>query len=513
MLAHALREQADVRLTVVLNQTGRDLRRLTGTVRLQQLTLRECCQFAIPEDHSSGFEVIRLHEPLVSHNAARHQEGASCTQLLEVGDRVVSVNGHTDITQQLAERNPAVFFVRWRPTKQVCADSFEVILERAKVEDAWGMQLRLRAEDKTRAEVRQVVPGAASLWNEAVLKGCQHGRTILAGDRVLAVNDREELQEMSQELRSLRVKIRLERLLALGLEPLHKENGVLRGGPQQVPQLEACSGETEGTSPGGWDFDLDLSVPAFDDSKAEPATEPAAPEGGASGWDVDPGLVIDTSDADTVEAATLSAPGVPVHCRDRDANLGIEGSGDSDRQVFISQRTAPPMAAPPPVGSAASPEAPVAIANSMPLRHNAAKEEGAADDRLSTRRSCGGRQVACEDDSAEYHGLCVIAGEGAYSATLDALILEFRQICDLVIFFQDAQLQRESLLIAFPKHSRCVWLAPGSVDAGARGQAVFEAARQLLWRLLGGEILSLTRDLESPSEFQARLSRCRRLPA
>jgi len=211
-------------------QRGRsEVQRLVGTVILEGLVLQDVAEFLVPGGGDvsvdGSLEVARVGPALAAWNRARCEEGACCTQRLEVGDRIVALNGHTDVRPHLGAPSPAILVTKWRSPSSISAARFEASIQRRGQEDPWGIQLRLRAEDSREVEVRQVVYGAIDRWNleaqvcqpqnssQAVSKN-RATMSVLPGDRVVSVNGREAcdgLAGIAEELTLLQAVLRFER--------------------------------------------------------------------------------------------------------------------------------------------------------------------------------------------------------------------------------------------------------------------------------------------------------------
>mmetsp|Transcript_24098 Transcript_24098/g.52595 ORF Transcript_24098/g.52595 Transcript_24098/m.52595 type:complete len:481 (+) Transcript_24098:3-1445(+) len=228
-MSDALRGGGDVTLGVVAVAASRAksgdppggatsaVRRVAGTVVLEGLALRDVAEVvALGRAAGGGFEVVKVGSELAAWNAARRDAGSCCTQCIEEGDRIVSVNGATDVRAHLGVPSPTLVIIRWRPSSAFRTESFQATIERTGPEDRLGMQIRAGPCSDTDIEVLEVVAsGAVARWNSTL--GGSDRKRVLRGDRLLAVNGREGREAISKELSTPgTVSLRFERWLEGG---------------------------------------------------------------------------------------------------------------------------------------------------------------------------------------------------------------------------------------------------------------------------------------------------------
>mmetsp|Transcript_168912 Transcript_168912/g.543004 ORF Transcript_168912/g.543004 Transcript_168912/m.543004 type:complete len:908 (-) Transcript_168912:260-2983(-) len=155
-----------------------------------------------------GVEIATVGAGLAAWNEARWKDGLCCTQRLQVGDRIISANGNTDVRPQLAKGpSPLLLVARWWPVGSVEADRFEVSIERPSPEDRLGMHLRVIV-GLPHYQVVEVFPEGAVARRNAASGG---GRQILPGDRIVAINGAGETKAMEAELQKPAVALTIER--------------------------------------------------------------------------------------------------------------------------------------------------------------------------------------------------------------------------------------------------------------------------------------------------------------
>jgi len=165
-----LLEASGVTMTAVLQPKNRPgLERLAATFLLEGLVLADCAQFGRRADGcSDDLEVLRIHPALREWNAMRVREGASCLTTLEVGDRIVSINGHTRVAEHLSEKSPTLLVVKWRMGDRLVSERFNVELERDP-EEPWGLKLGICPGGEKQIEVSRVHPNTLTArWNAQV---------------------------------------------------------------------------------------------------------------------------------------------------------------------------------------------------------------------------------------------------------------------------------------------------------------------------------------------------------
>eukprot|EP00435_Cladocopium_sp_Y103_P018709 s1807_g4.t1 len=138
LMAARLKENGDVTLTVAVSRTLEEVercwQRMTGMVTLQDLVLEEVAELGPPEMSSAGpaldkvaLEVLKVGPRLAEWNQNCLSKGLCCTQRLEVGDRVISIGGSTNVRKGLRLPSPTVTLVRWQPIGTSCCKNFEAV--------------------------------------------------------------------------------------------------------------------------------------------------------------------------------------------------------------------------------------------------------------------------------------------------------------------------------------------------------------------------------------------------
>eukprot|EP00930_Biecheleria_cincta_P062265 TRINITY_DN47749_c0_g1_i1.p1 TRINITY_DN47749_c0_g1~~TRINITY_DN47749_c0_g1_i1.p1 ORF type:complete len:720 (-),score=99.71 TRINITY_DN47749_c0_g1_i1:14-2173(-) len=218
-MGRALREATDVELVVVASaETKRDLRRVTGTVVMRDMVLQTIAKFTAPNASvSDDVEVAAITPQLEAWNHSRRQAGACCTQCVEVGDRIVAVNGHTEVETHLAQKSPILLISRWLPPCSIISHRFDVTLQRSDAKQDWGMQLTVDVENEGVHVVTHLLDmqSPISLWNQKrtkthdadTLLSC----TLLPGDRIISINARKGRDAQLELKRALKVLLKCER--------------------------------------------------------------------------------------------------------------------------------------------------------------------------------------------------------------------------------------------------------------------------------------------------------------
>jgi len=187
----------------------RGLQCLTGSLTLDGVVLEAVAELAPPQDScGNDMVVVAISPQLAAWNAARRSERACCTQLLEVGDRVVSINGHVNVNERLGTESATLVVLKWRPTGSIRPEQAEVTLRKATPEDRWGMQIRQRVGAPKQMEILEIVEGALlSKWNDVNFQ-----RPVRKGDRIIAVNGNQAIDKISEQLQAPgEIKILFER--------------------------------------------------------------------------------------------------------------------------------------------------------------------------------------------------------------------------------------------------------------------------------------------------------------
>lgn len=544
-IAQALREATEVTLMVMLEHDGASsLRRLTGTVILDDLLLRDCLKLASrPDGKGTELEVVRVEPALAARNGAMDAKHACATQRIDVGDLVIAVNGHTRLTEEdLRTPSPAVLVAKWRPQACLKNEPLDVPLVRLSAEDRWGMQLRLRAEDQQQMEVRKVMTGGAvARWNNSESRSGQS--MVLPGDILVAVNGQKELSAIAAELKGMQATLTLERWIDSSstagcacipaesrCECKQQDEDGVRTSPTPISKASEPSAVDRSQAiaeDDGWDLDFD-----FDDhtsrvhshgqktdnskhsSQQESAhvvtrTEEATAE--KDGWDVDfdvrDGPARDdvcslrrecTEQASKLEKIVVTArPNAAPPAR-----LSSVHTSHAERASPIMTAQELPAVAPSharsPLSSAVA--SPSAAALHVARQHPCSSETA---DSPQPRAPPGVGDSWRVPDSGghwlrEARGfLCLLTGPGSprHVAALAELRAAFLAPSCPVRFFYEARLRPDSVLVAFPRAGRCALLTPGEcVGGGTCG-----AARALLWRSLSGDVLGLPDTLDASS--------------
>lgn len=161
---------------------------------------------------AKGVEIAVISPALAAWNAKRRQEGLCCTQVLQVGDRIISCDGQTDVRAQLAKNpSPVLLVARWWPTGTCVADRFEVSIERTSADDKLGMHLRVIIGQAHYQIVEVFSYGLVARRNADGI-----GRQILAGDRIVAANGAADPKAMEAEMVKPRLALTIERWMENG---------------------------------------------------------------------------------------------------------------------------------------------------------------------------------------------------------------------------------------------------------------------------------------------------------
>lgn len=212
-MTNTLKGTGDISLGIAAKRFAQGIQCVRGTVVLKGLSLQEAIDFG-PPTHSSGgdaadaiaVEVTALRPPLEAWNARQRELGSCCTQRIEVGDRIVSVNSSTDVRSGLSSKEPTVVVVRLRPQGVVRTDALDVNIERSGPEDRLGLHIRNRPGDAAEIEVLEVVDGGmVSRWNAG------GGRPVFAGDRLVAVNGARDRPGMQAALQTGKATLTFQR--------------------------------------------------------------------------------------------------------------------------------------------------------------------------------------------------------------------------------------------------------------------------------------------------------------
>lgn len=185
--------------------------RITCLVNLEGLVLKDVVECAEPQQSYGGIvgagavEITKVLPGLGSWNDARRAEGSCRSQLVEVGDRIVSLNNLLDVRGNLGQPSPTLVLVKWAPGG-VQTTSFDVTCDK-KEGDRLGMGLQKHPSCSTHMQVNEVVEGAlVSQWNKS-----NPGQAVQKGDRIVAVNGREGLDAIREELGKPQIRLTMQR--------------------------------------------------------------------------------------------------------------------------------------------------------------------------------------------------------------------------------------------------------------------------------------------------------------
>lgn len=187
-------------------------------------------------------EIVKLNPALEAWNATRLSEGRCCTQTLQEGDRVISVNSSTDARSYLSLAAPTLVIARWRPAGSLRADQFDLSIDRTGTEERLGMQIR-RLPGTQHIIVLDVVDGGAVHR----MNTSGGSRPVLKGDRIINVNGKTDYATIQEELAKKASTFRFERWIddSSGAPP------VVPGipAPSQAPPKPASAPEPSSSGP------------------------------------------------------------------------------------------------------------------------------------------------------------------------------------------------------------------------------------------------------------------------
>eukprot|EP00746_Dinoflagellata_sp_MGD_P138194 gnl/MRDRNA2_/MRDRNA2_71893_c0_seq1.p1 gnl/MRDRNA2_/MRDRNA2_71893_c0~~gnl/MRDRNA2_/MRDRNA2_71893_c0_seq1.p1 ORF type:complete len:504 (+),score=104.09 gnl/MRDRNA2_/MRDRNA2_71893_c0_seq1:102-1613(+) len=182
---------------------GRNVQRFVSVIMIKELCLEDCVVLEWAADGSGTFVVKSVKPALEKQNQKFLAEGRCITQLLEVGDRIISVGGA--FGQEALRHNDkpvAITVAKWHLKRSLKAKRFEVSGERKNVlEERWGLDLRPRSPlgDSGCLEVRRIVPG---IFAESEIR---------PGDRLISVNGKTLSEGLSKELTKVSATMQFER--------------------------------------------------------------------------------------------------------------------------------------------------------------------------------------------------------------------------------------------------------------------------------------------------------------
>jgi len=218
-MTEKLKTGGTVSLTVAVVRTRQELEKLgqciSGMVVIDNLTLKDCAELVPPTLSSGGasldraaMQVASVGPALAAWNDQKRQEGACCTQLVEVGDRIVSISGSTNVRLGVGTSSPTLVVARFRPHGTFRVDSFDVSIQRQSAEDRMGMVICPHPMGDGPALVLALAEnGAVARWNSS-------NRPICRGDKIVSVNGKTSYTAMQKELTSMSLSLRIERWAA-----------------------------------------------------------------------------------------------------------------------------------------------------------------------------------------------------------------------------------------------------------------------------------------------------------
>mmetsp|Transcript_36349 Transcript_36349/g.58217 ORF Transcript_36349/g.58217 Transcript_36349/m.58217 type:complete len:988 (+) Transcript_36349:98-3061(+) len=189
--------------------------RIIGTCHLEGIPLHGNVELGLADGGGPlDFEIKSLGPALVQWNELKNQQGACCTQQLQVGDRIISVGGSTNVLvpppvaqPQQPQKALPVLFVRWRAANSIKARTIEVNIEK---DDGarLGMEIRTRQYEPKQLEILDVVAdGTMALkWNND-----QRNEPIRRGDRIASVGGKTDKESISAGLAEKRISMCFER--------------------------------------------------------------------------------------------------------------------------------------------------------------------------------------------------------------------------------------------------------------------------------------------------------------
>lgn len=211
-ISNVLKLEEEFCIGVALCRKPQEVRQLVSWVSLEGLVPKSIAEFSAPRSSYGGAlddfasEVTKVGPELEAWNSARRREGACCTQTIEVGDRIISVNGLTDVRKHLDLKSPTLMVVKFRLAGAVQSRTVEVNIERTSKEDKLGLSIRPHPGAQE-MDVLEIAGGAAvDRWNQN-----NPGRGVLRGDRLTQVNDKQTVDTMKGELATPNLALKFER--------------------------------------------------------------------------------------------------------------------------------------------------------------------------------------------------------------------------------------------------------------------------------------------------------------
>lgn len=214
-MADAMKAGGDITLAISyareFDAKAQPFQKVLGMVVLEGMSLNDAVQVRNPElsfgakADASTVEIAKLNPALEAWNAVRQNEGKCCTQTLQEGDRIISVNSATDARSYLGLAGPTLVIARWRPTGALRSDQFEISIDRA-AEERLGMQIRRLPSTQHIIVLDVVEGGAVHRMNTS-----GGSRPVLKGDRLISVNGKTEHAQITEELAKKAAIFRFER--------------------------------------------------------------------------------------------------------------------------------------------------------------------------------------------------------------------------------------------------------------------------------------------------------------
>lgn len=214
-MAEGMKAGGDITLAIAIaraDPAAQPFQRVVGMVVLDGMSLNDAAQVRKPElsfgpkADASAIEIAKLNPTLEAWNSARQSESRCCTQTLQEGDRIISVNGSTDACSYLGLAAPTLVIARWRPAGGLRSDQFEISIDRTGTEERLGMQIR-RLPGTQHIIVLDVVEGGAVHRMNA----SGGSRPVLKGDRIISVNGKTDYAQIQEELKKKASTFRFER--------------------------------------------------------------------------------------------------------------------------------------------------------------------------------------------------------------------------------------------------------------------------------------------------------------
>eukprot|EP00929_Paragymnodinium_shiwhaense_P035825 TRINITY_DN19299_c0_g1_i1.p1 TRINITY_DN19299_c0_g1~~TRINITY_DN19299_c0_g1_i1.p1 ORF type:complete len:1009 (-),score=245.19 TRINITY_DN19299_c0_g1_i1:318-3344(-) len=218
-------------LTVATTRGEAEVLKLTATVGLDGISLSSDLLTSEVDEGKAGLLVSQISPKLQERNSSLRGEGACCTQLIEVGDRLV-------MSKIAAEPAAHVVIAKLRYTDQVRTDTFDVSLQRSGPEDRLGMQVRQHPSSPKHMEVLDVLPEGMVARHGAA----PGARKVLKGDRLIAANGKDGPQAMGAEFKAETLMLRFERWI-------DGANGAAPGGIVSAAPAAAAAPPMPGAPP------------------------------------------------------------------------------------------------------------------------------------------------------------------------------------------------------------------------------------------------------------------------